>query len=48
MLKCLSPIFRKYRRNDLITIAGEPFTGIGILLKGEASVSKETRQETGW
>lgn len=42
MLKCLSPIFRKYRRNDLITIAGEPFTGIGILLKGEASVSKET------
>ena len=42
MLNCLSPVFRKYRRNDLITIAGEPFTGIGILLKGEASVSKET------
>ena len=42
MLKCLSPIFRKYKRNDLITIAGDPFQGIGILLKGEASVSKET------
>ena len=25
MLKCLSPIFRKYKRNDLITIAGDPF-----------------------
>jgi len=42
MLRCLSPVVRHYRKNDMITIAGEPFTGIGILLKGEASVSKET------
>lgn len=42
MLKCLTPIARNYKRNDMITLAGEPFTGIGILLKGEASVSKET------
>lgn len=42
MLKCLTPIVRNYKRNDMITLAGEPFTGIGILLKGEASVSKET------
>lgn len=42
MLKCLTPIVRHYRKNDMITIAGEPFNGIGILLKGDASVSKET------
>lgn len=42
MLSCLNPIIRRYKRNDMITLAGEPFTGIGILLKGEASVSKES------
>jgi len=42
MLHCLDPLVRQYRKNDLITLAGEPFTGIGLLLKGEASVSKES------
>lgn len=42
MLKCLNPLIRHYKRNDMITLAGEPFTGIGLLLEGEASVSKES------
>jgi len=42
MLHCLNPHVRQFKKNDLITLAGEPFTGIGLLLKGEASVNKES------
>jgi len=42
MLGCLKPVYKSYRRHEFITLAGEPFTGIGLLLEGEASISKET------
>lgn len=42
MLGCLSPMIRSFKRNEIITLAGEPFFGIGLLLEGEATISKET------
>jgi CRP-like cAMP-binding protein len=41
MLDCLQPKLQGYNRNDYIVIAGQPFENIGIVLNGEATVSKE-------
>lgn len=41
MLNCLQPKVFTYPKNSYITIGGEPFTGLGVLLSGEASVIKE-------
>jgi len=41
LLACLRPNIAKYRKNDLIVTAGEKLESIGMLLTGEASVSKE-------
>lgn len=43
MLGCLKPVVKSYKRHEFITITGEPFSGIGLLLEGEASISKETQ-----
>ncbi|WP_235910628.1 Crp/Fnr family transcriptional regulator [Heliobacterium mobile] len=42
MLNCLEPKSCRYKKNDTIALAGEPFESIGVLLKGEALVIKET------
>lgn len=42
MLECLNPVKRQYKKKDMIILAGEPFTGLGIMLQGGASVIKET------
>lgn len=42
MLKCFDPLVKRYKKNELLTIAGEPFTGIGVLLEGGAAVGKES------
>lgn len=41
MVHCLQPKVCTYQKNSYITIGGEPFTGLGILLTGEATVIKE-------
>ncbi len=41
MFGCLQPKITTVAKNSFITIEGEPFTGLGILLDGEAAVVKE-------
>ncbi len=41
MLSCLKPKIMTYSRNDYITIAGKEFDSVGIILEGEAIISKE-------
>ena len=41
MLQCLKPTVCSYNRNDCIVISGRAFDKIGIVLEGEATVSKE-------
>ncbi len=41
MLSCLEPKLSVYQKNDFITIAGEKFESIGIMIDGEAVVIKE-------
>jgi CRP-like cAMP-binding protein len=41
MLDCLNPKIQHYKKNSYIAIEGETYTGLGILLAGEASVAKE-------
>lgn len=41
MLDCLQPKLASYPKNSFIAIEGEPFSGLGILLAGEAVVIKE-------
>ena len=41
MLKCLRPKLCTYKKNELITLEGNEFIGIGIIIKGEAIVIKE-------
>ncbi|MFZ7133542.1 MAG: Crp/Fnr family transcriptional regulator [Eubacteriales bacterium] len=41
MLDCLSPSLYSFDKNEYVTIEGDSFTGIGIMLMGEATISKE-------
>lgn len=41
MLNCLKPKLNSFGKNDLITVAGERFGGIGIVLSGSVVVTKE-------
>lgn len=41
MIQCLQPKVYTYKKNSYITIGGEPFTGLGVLLSGEAVIIKE-------
>lgn len=42
MMQCLQPIHRKYARGAFIAAAGEPSTGIGIVVSGSAAATKES------
>lgn len=42
LLKCLQASIYKYNKEEYIAKAGEPLHGIGIVLAGEALVTKET------
>jgi len=42
MLNCLKPKTATYEKSSYIAVEGEPFTGLGILTAGQASVIKET------
>ncbi|HHT48584.1 MAG TPA: Crp/Fnr family transcriptional regulator [Firmicutes bacterium] len=41
MLACLQPVVRRYRKNEYVTRAGEKFLGVGVVLVGQAIVTKE-------
>ena len=41
MLNCLQPKARSYNRNDFIVMGGAVYEGVGMILKGQAAVSKE-------
>ncbi len=41
LLECLHPRIKNYQKNELITIAGDELAEFGILLSGEAAVTKE-------
>ena len=41
MLECLRPKINSYRKNECLTVAGETFTGVGLVLSGEVIVTKE-------
>jgi CRP-like cAMP-binding protein len=40
VLVCLKPSFHKYQANDMVTMEGHPFTGIGVVIEGEVKVTK--------
>ncbi len=42
MLDCLKPKINTYSKNSYIAVEGEPYTGLGILLSGEAAIIKES------
>lgn len=42
ILQCLDIKIQTYRKNDFITIAGEPFSEIGIVVDGNIASTKET------
>ena len=41
MLNCIRPQLISVKKNEFIVLAGDSFTGIGVILQGEASVLKE-------
>lgn len=41
LINCIKGKVCNYKKNDFVAISGEDFTGIGIILKGQASVAKE-------
>lgn len=44
MLNCFHSTVRRYDKEGLIAIEGEPFTGIGVILQGSVIVSKINEQ----
>jgi len=42
ILFCSNPSVRQYKKKEIITIEKSDFTGIGVVLEGEASVTKDT------
>jgi CRP-like cAMP-binding protein len=41
MLECIRPRICEYKKNENITLEGEKYEGVGIVLKGSASITKE-------
>ncbi|MBF7096402.1 Crp/Fnr family transcriptional regulator [Alkalibacter mobilis] len=41
LLSCLKPAIKKYKKNELIAMAGDPFISIGVILEGQVTVTKE-------
>ncbi len=41
ILGCSSPSIKHYKKNEIITIEKSKFTGIGLVLEGEASLTKD-------
>lgn len=41
MIECIKPKIGQFKKNEFITMAGDPFEGVGIMLSGSATVIKE-------
>ena len=41
MLLCLNPVLKVYKRDECVTVAGEAFGGVGVVLAGTVLVTKE-------
>jgi len=41
MLNCLNPRITQFKKGESIAISGNPFTGLGIVIEGEAVIAKE-------
>lgn len=41
MLQCLNPALRKYQKNEYLSVQGDDFYGLGVLLAGQAMVVKD-------
>lgn len=44
LMNCLRPRVVKLRKNDIANVAGDRFEGIGVVLKGQAAVVKESME----
>lgn len=42
MISCFAPLRQRYKKTEQIVTAGEPYTGIGIVIEGEVLVTKES------
>lgn len=42
MMGCFRPSVKAYDKGQTLVVAGEPFTGIGIVLNGEVIIAKES------
>jgi CRP-like cAMP-binding protein len=42
MLNCLQPAVRKYHKDEVVTVEGEPLSALGIIVAGSAAVVKES------
>lgn len=40
ILMCLGPIVKKYEKGELITMEGDPFDGVGIVVAGKVNITK--------
>ncbi|HEX2946941.1 MAG TPA: Crp/Fnr family transcriptional regulator [Clostridia bacterium] len=41
LLDCLDLRVRRFSRNDIVNMAGDPFEGVGVVLSGQADVIRE-------
>ncbi len=41
MLQCLNPVVKEYKKDECVTVAGETFSGVGVVLNGTVLVTKE-------
>lgn len=41
MLECIRPRVLEYKKNENITLEGERYEGVGVILKGNAAITKE-------
>jgi CRP-like cAMP-binding protein len=42
ILQCMNPKIQTYKKNDYVTIAGEEFSQVGVVLSGTVALTKET------
>lgn len=41
MLQCLNPVVKEFQKDECLTVAGQDFDGVGVILEGEVMVAKE-------
>ncbi|HEY8345495.1 MAG TPA: Crp/Fnr family transcriptional regulator [Bacillota bacterium] len=41
MLQCLNPVVKEFQKDECLTVAGQDFNGVGVILEGEVMVTKE-------